>query len=193
MVAFLTWLMLILFSADVVKDYHVGFGVHNSCFPCAFIHPVVTIYVQICMDHILAVLRIPAERASGFIALGEMAGALDGELVTYLPTITSHLRDAVCDLYNLSGKNTFFDHDCQITNSQYLLIHRLLHVEAGLPLRPSLVWETLQKPWVLPWNLVFVVFWMLCLLPVFLLLLWKHLSRLPSGVLQSCLLLTDSL
>lgn len=47
------------------------------------------------MKHILAVLQIPAERASGFAALGEMAGALDGELVDYLPTITSHLRDAV--------------------------------------------------------------------------------------------------
>jgi len=47
------------------------------------------------MDHILAVLKIPAERASGFIALGEMAGALDGELNNYLPTIMSHLRDAV--------------------------------------------------------------------------------------------------
>ncbi|PHT64525.1 hypothetical protein T459_31679 [Capsicum annuum] len=35
------------------------------------------------------------ERASGFIALGEMAGALDGELINYLPTITSHLRDAI--------------------------------------------------------------------------------------------------
>lgn len=48
------------------------------------------------MNHILAVLKIPAERASGFIALGEMAGALDGELSNYLPTITSHIRDAVC-------------------------------------------------------------------------------------------------
>ncbi|KAL5705931.1 non-specific serine/threonine protein kinase [Ranunculus cassubicifolius] len=55
----------------------------------------VTNYLTICMDHILAVLRIPAERASGFIALGEMAGALDGELIHYLPTITSHLRDAI--------------------------------------------------------------------------------------------------
>ncbi|KAK9166114.1 hypothetical protein Scep_001305 [Stephania cephalantha] len=52
-------------------------------------------YLTICMDHILAVLRIPAERASGFIALGEMAGALDGELLNYLPTITYHLRDAI--------------------------------------------------------------------------------------------------
>ncbi|PHT27110.1 Serine/threonine-protein kinase TOR [Capsicum baccatum] len=49
----------------------------------------------ICMNHILHVLKIPAERASGFIALGEMAGALDGELINYLPTITSHLRDAI--------------------------------------------------------------------------------------------------
>ncbi|KAG2704801.1 hypothetical protein I3760_05G022000 [Carya illinoinensis] len=55
----------------------------------------VTNYLTICMKHILAVLRIPAERASGFIALGEMAGALDGDLVHYLPTITSHLRDAI--------------------------------------------------------------------------------------------------
>ncbi|XP_021776173.1 serine/threonine-protein kinase TOR-like [Chenopodium quinoa] len=55
----------------------------------------VTNYLTICMDHILAVLKIPAERASGFIALGEMAGALDGELVHYLPTIMSHLRDAI--------------------------------------------------------------------------------------------------
>ncbi|PHT28669.1 hypothetical protein CQW23_31725 [Capsicum baccatum] len=35
------------------------------------------------------------ERASGFIALGEIAGTLDGELTNYLPTITSHLRDAI--------------------------------------------------------------------------------------------------
>ncbi|KAJ0981872.1 hypothetical protein J5N97_010127 [Dioscorea zingiberensis] len=55
----------------------------------------VTNYLKICMDHILAVLRNPAERASGFIALGEMAGALDGELIPYLPTITLHLRDAI--------------------------------------------------------------------------------------------------
>lgn len=55
----------------------------------------VTNYLTICMNHILHVLKIPAERASGFIALGEMAGALDGELINYLPTITSHLRDAI--------------------------------------------------------------------------------------------------
>uniref|UniRef100_A0A5B7BS83 Serine/threonine-protein kinase TOR n=1 Tax=Davidia involucrata TaxID=16924 RepID=A0A5B7BS83_DAVIN len=55
----------------------------------------VTNYLSICMNHILAVLKIPAERASGFIALGEMAGALDGELQKYLPTITNHLRDAI--------------------------------------------------------------------------------------------------
>ncbi|KAH8519812.1 hypothetical protein H0E87_001306, partial [Populus deltoides] len=55
----------------------------------------VTNFLEICMNHILAVLRIPAERGSGFIALGEMAGALDGELEHYLPTITAHLRDAI--------------------------------------------------------------------------------------------------
>ncbi|PHT27070.1 Serine/threonine-protein kinase TOR [Capsicum baccatum] len=33
--------------------------------------------------------------ASGFIALGEIAAALDGELTNYLPTITSHLHDAI--------------------------------------------------------------------------------------------------
>ncbi|THG17869.1 hypothetical protein TEA_016039 [Camellia sinensis var. sinensis] len=55
----------------------------------------VTNYLAICMDHFFAVLKTPAERASGFVALGEMAGALDGELVHYLPTITAHLRDAI--------------------------------------------------------------------------------------------------
>ncbi|KAH7836314.1 hypothetical protein Vadar_034584 [Vaccinium darrowii] len=55
----------------------------------------VTNYLEICMNHILAVLKTPAERASGFVALGEMAGALDGELLNYLPTITSHLREAI--------------------------------------------------------------------------------------------------
>lgn len=54
------------------------------------------LFLQICMKHILAVLQTPAERASGFIALGEMAGALDGELIDYLPTIMPHIRDAVC-------------------------------------------------------------------------------------------------
>ncbi|EPS72515.1 hypothetical protein M569_02243, partial [Genlisea aurea] len=49
----------------------------------------------ICMKHILHVLKIPAEAPSGFIALGEMAAALDGELTAYLPTITAHLRDAI--------------------------------------------------------------------------------------------------
>ncbi|PHT28180.1 Serine/threonine-protein kinase TOR [Capsicum baccatum] len=53
----------------------------------------VTNYLMICRNHILHVLKIPAESASGFIALGELAGALDGELTNYLLTITSHLRD----------------------------------------------------------------------------------------------------
>ncbi|PHT30583.1 Serine/threonine-protein kinase TOR [Capsicum baccatum] len=55
----------------------------------------VTNYLMICMNHILYVLKIPAERASGFIALGEMASALDGELINYLLIISSHMRDAV--------------------------------------------------------------------------------------------------
>ncbi|KAJ4809422.1 Serine/threonine-protein kinase [Rhynchospora pubera] len=55
----------------------------------------VTNYLKICMDHILAVLRTRDERASGFTALGEMAGALGGELVPYLPTITNYLREAI--------------------------------------------------------------------------------------------------
>jgi serine/threonine-protein kinase mTOR len=41
------------------------------------------------------VLRTRDERGSGFNALGEMAGALGGELVPYLPTITNYLREAV--------------------------------------------------------------------------------------------------
>ncbi|XP_044490228.1 serine/threonine-protein kinase TOR-like isoform X2 [Mangifera indica] len=55
----------------------------------------VTNYLKICMNHILTVLQMPVERDSGFIALGEMAGALDGELIHYLPTITSLLREAI--------------------------------------------------------------------------------------------------
>ncbi|XP_047258351.1 serine/threonine-protein kinase TOR-like [Capsicum annuum] len=55
----------------------------------------VTNYLMICMNHILHVLKIHAECSSGFIALGEMAGALDGELINYLSTISSHLRDAI--------------------------------------------------------------------------------------------------
>ncbi|KAI9108059.1 hypothetical protein K1719_020932 [Acacia pycnantha] len=55
----------------------------------------VTKYLTICMNHILAVLKIPQDRDSGFIALGEMAGALDGELMHYFPTIATHLRDAI--------------------------------------------------------------------------------------------------
>ncbi|KAL3747797.1 hypothetical protein ACJRO7_016586 [Eucalyptus globulus] len=52
-------------------------------------------YLTICMKHIFAVLQSPAERACGFIALGEMAGALDGKLIEYLPTIMSHICDAI--------------------------------------------------------------------------------------------------
>jgi hypothetical protein len=48
------------------------------------------------MNHILSVLKVPQDRDSGFIALGEMALALDGELSHYLPTISTHLREAVC-------------------------------------------------------------------------------------------------
>lgn len=65
------------------------------------------------MDHILAVLRNPAERASGFIALGEMAGALDGELIPYLPTVTVHLRDAVSYQHRFSGNlNDYRCYNC---------------------------------------------------------------------------------
>lgn len=63
------------------------------------------------MNHILSVLKIPQDRDSGFIALGEMAGALDGELVHYLPTITAHLREAVC--YS----------NCSWVSMQFILLH----------------------------------------------------------------------
>ncbi|PHT30523.1 Serine/threonine-protein kinase TOR [Capsicum baccatum] len=61
----------------------------------------VTNYLMICMNHILHVLKIPAERASGFIALEEISGALDGELINYWLTISSHLRDAPILIYSL--------------------------------------------------------------------------------------------
>lgn len=50
---------------------------------------------QICMDHLLAVMKLPAERGSGFLALAEMAGAVGGELESYLPSVTSSLKEAV--------------------------------------------------------------------------------------------------
>ncbi|CAM6130085.1 unnamed protein product [Calypogeia fissa] len=52
-------------------------------------------YLKICMEHLLAVMRNPAERASGFVALGEMAGAVGKELEIYLPTITGLIKDAI--------------------------------------------------------------------------------------------------
>uniref|UniRef100_A0A452YXM6 Serine/threonine-protein kinase TOR n=1 Tax=Aegilops tauschii subsp. strangulata TaxID=200361 RepID=A0A452YXM6_AEGTS len=55
----------------------------------------VTNYLKICMEHILFVLRTPDERASGFVALGEMAGALGAELVPSLPSITPLLHEAI--------------------------------------------------------------------------------------------------
>eukprot|EP00850_Spirogloea_muscicola_P011604 SM000072S21238 [mRNA] locus=s72:583526:601430:+ [translate_table: standard] len=51
--------------------------------------------LQICMEHLLGVMRNPAERTSGFVALGEMASAVGGALGPYLPHITALLRDAL--------------------------------------------------------------------------------------------------
>ncbi|MCO5588585.1 hypothetical protein L7F22_042542 [Adiantum nelumboides] len=55
----------------------------------------VTSYLKICMDHLLAVMKNPMERGSGFLALAEMAGAVGGELESYLPLVTSFLREAI--------------------------------------------------------------------------------------------------
>ncbi|CAK8543229.1 unnamed protein product [Lathyrus sativus] len=52
------------------------------------------------MNHIISVLKIPQDRDSGFIALGEMALALDGELSHYLSTICTHLREAIAPRRN---------------------------------------------------------------------------------------------
>lgn len=51
--------------------------------------------VQVCMEHLLGVMRNPAERTTGFAALGEMAGAVGDALTPYLPAITPLLREAV--------------------------------------------------------------------------------------------------
>lgn len=51
--------------------------------------------VQICMDHLLNVMRKADERESGFHALSEMANAVGRELTKYLPAIMSILKDAV--------------------------------------------------------------------------------------------------
>ena len=51
--------------------------------------------LQICMDHLLNVMKKPDERESGFRALSEMANAVGKELNKYLHTIMSILKDAV--------------------------------------------------------------------------------------------------
>jgi FKBP12-rapamycin complex-associated protein len=55
----------------------------------------VSSYLQICMDHLLTVMKKPDERESGFMALGEMASAVGGELHQYLPVIMVMLREAI--------------------------------------------------------------------------------------------------
>lgn len=123
------------------------------------------------MKHIITVLQHPAERDSGFIALGEMAGALDGELVHYLPTITSHLREAVRYCWLISACAwLLFSFSCPfmliLINALFvissLIIHliicRLLPAEVNLHWRHWLALEILRRPWVQPWNLMFVVF-----------------------------------
>jgi len=74
------------------------------------------------MDHILSVLKAPQDRDSGFIALGEMAGALDGELIHYLPTITTHLREAVffCNCYWML-----------ILGHNFLIVHCISYLESA--------------------------------------------------------------
>lgn len=67
------------------------------------------------MNHILSVLKVPQDRDSGFIALGEMALALDGELSHYLPTICTHLREAVCYTIDASLEPYFFLAACFIS------------------------------------------------------------------------------
>lgn len=52
-------------------------------------------YLKICMDHLLTVMKNPTERGSGFVALAEMAGAVGGELESYLPVVTGLLREAI--------------------------------------------------------------------------------------------------
>jgi len=90
---------------------------------------------QICMDHILFVLRTPDERASGFVALGEMAGALGVELVPYLPAITPHLQDAVCSWQALLYPDVYLKFVMLIGPC----ICRLLLAEEGHLLRQYLV------------------------------------------------------
>ncbi|XP_039157640.1 serine/threonine-protein kinase TOR isoform X3 [Eucalyptus grandis] len=104
-------------------------------------------YLTICMKHILAVLRTPAERASGFIALGKMAGAIDVELIDYLPTIMSHIRDAIAphrgrpSLAALACVGNFAKAMGPKIESH---VHGLLDVMFSAGLSPTLV-EALEK------------------------------------------------
>lgn len=55
----------------------------------------VSSYLQICMQHLLTVMRKADERESGFHALSEMANAVGKELTRYLPAIMNILKDAI--------------------------------------------------------------------------------------------------
>ncbi|XP_024523697.1 serine/threonine-protein kinase TOR, partial [Selaginella moellendorffii] len=55
----------------------------------------VTSYFNTSMDHLVAVMRNPSERSTGFAALGEMAGAVGCALGEYLPAIMNFIRDAL--------------------------------------------------------------------------------------------------
>lgn len=62
---------------------------------------------QVCMEHLLGVMRNPAERTTGFAALGEMAGAVGVALTPYLPAITPLLREAVSHCLQISSRQAF--------------------------------------------------------------------------------------
>ena len=52
-------------------------------------------YLAPCMEHLLSVMRSPADRDAGFAALSEMAGAVGPSLQPYLPAVTAQLKDAL--------------------------------------------------------------------------------------------------
>ncbi|KAF6172500.1 hypothetical protein GIB67_007013 [Kingdonia uniflora] len=108
----------------------------------------VTNYLEICMKHILDVLTKPAECGSGFIALGEMAAALDGKILDYLPKILPHLRDAIAR--RRGNKSSFEALSCvgsfakAMGPAMELHIRSLLDVMYSSGLSPRLV-ETLEQ------------------------------------------------
>ncbi|CAI7855818.1 unnamed protein product [Closterium sp. NIES-53] len=119
----------------------------------------VSSYLKICMDHLLGVMKNPADRDAGFAALGEMASAVGPALRPYLPAISALLREALTprrgrasvEALTCVGQLVAAVGDdmrevarellpvCLHTGLSLPLVHTLAHISAHLPALKPLV------------------------------------------------------